>query len=223
MPGYGVAVAVYAGCAVLELLSEPVWVAAQILLVVKLKVVAEGLALAVRCVLTLVLLALWPALGLYSFCIAQLAYSCTVVAVYYADFARRLPRRQHPGCPLTSVRQLLPAAQTGRSVWLVSTPAELTGLAYGFFWQSMLKQLLTEGERYVMTFLGVLSFEQQGVYDVVNNLGSLVARFLFQPIEDNFYAFFAGALTRDGEEEEEENEKNEKKKKKKNNVSMKDR
>ena len=34
--------------------------------------------------------------------------------------------------------------------------------------------------RYLMTFLNVLDFTEQGVYDVITNLGSLVARFLFQ-------------------------------------------
>lgn len=47
-----------------------------------------------------------------------------------------------------------------------------------------------------MTFLNVLSFGEQGVYDIVNNLGSMVARFLFLPIEESFYVFFAKVLQR---------------------------
>ena len=39
-------------------------------------------------------------------------------------------------------------------------------------------------------------FFSVGVYDVVNNLGSLVARFLFLPIEESFYVFFARLLIR---------------------------
>lgn len=35
-----------------------------------------------------------------------------------------------------------------------------------------------------------------GVYDIVNNLGSLVARFLFLSIEESFYIFFAQLLVR---------------------------
>ena len=35
-----------------------------------------------------------------------------------------------------------------------------------------------------------------GVYDVVNNLGSLVARFIFLPIEENGYLFFSQTLNR---------------------------
>ncbi|XP_045048130.2 man(5)GlcNAc(2)-PP-dolichol translocation protein RFT1 isoform X3 [Desmodus rotundus] len=70
-------------------------------------------------------------------------------------------------------------------------------LTWSFFKQSFLKQILTEGERYVMTFLNVLNFGDQGIYDVVNNLGSLVARLIFQPIEESFYLFFAKVLERE--------------------------
>nr|XP_055200368.1 protein RFT1 homolog isoform X2 [Nyctereutes procyonoides] len=69
-------------------------------------------------------------------------------------------------------------------------------LTWSFFKQSFLKQILTEGERYIMTFLNVLNFGDQGVYDIVNNLGSLVARLIFQPIEESFYIFFAKVLER---------------------------
>uniref|UniRef100_A0A8B9G6L6 Protein RFT1 homolog n=1 Tax=Amazona collaria TaxID=241587 RepID=A0A8B9G6L6_9PSIT len=69
-------------------------------------------------------------------------------------------------------------------------------LTWSFFKQAFLKQILTEGERYVMTFLNVLNFGDQGVYDIVNNLGSLVARFIFLPIEESFYVFFAKVLER---------------------------
>lgn len=70
-------------------------------------------------------------------------------------------------------------------------------MTWSFFKQSFLKQILTEGERYVMTFLNVLNFADQGVYDIVNNLGSLVARLIFQPIEESFYIFFAKVLERE--------------------------
>lgn len=35
-----------------------------------------------------------------------------------------------------------------------------------------------------------------GIYDVINNLGSLAARFIFLPIEESFYVFFASTLYR---------------------------
>ena len=56
--------------------------------------------------------------------------------------------------------------------------------------------LPSSGERYVMTFFDVLSFGDQGIYDVINNLGSLAARFIFLPIEESGYLFFAQTLKR---------------------------
>ena len=41
-----------------------------------------------------------------------------------------------------------------------------------------------------------------GSYDVVCNLGALAARFVFKPIEENYYVFFAKIIAREGEEHE---------------------
>ena len=62
--------------------------------------------------------------------------------------------------------------------------------------QSFLKQFLTEGERYLMTIFNMLTLAEQEVYDVINNLGSLVARFVFLPIEESYYIFFSQASIR---------------------------
>ena len=35
-----------------------------------------------------------------------------------------------------------------------------------------------------------------GAYDIINNLGSLVPRFIFQPIEENFSVYFANNMYR---------------------------
>ena len=63
----------------------------------------------------------------------------------------------------------------------------------------MLKQILTEGERYVMTMFSVLSFKEQGIYDGINNIGSIVVRFLFRPVEDSLYFYFTQCVRRDEE------------------------
>ncbi|OTF79651.1 hypothetical protein BLA29_002954 [Euroglyphus maynei] len=66
-----------------------------------------------------------------------------------------------------------------------------------FFYNSLLKQFLTEGERYIMTMFSVISFAEQGVFDVINNLGSLPARIIFQQIEENGYILFSSLVKRD--------------------------
>ncbi|KAJ8408147.1 hypothetical protein AAFF_G00263750 [Aldrovandia affinis] len=177
-----------------ELLAEPLWVLAQAHMFVKLKVMAESLAMLARCVLTIALVVWAPQWGLYIFSAAQLVYTGFLVLCYAAFFLRFLSsgEAERQGFPLRCVGDLLPSRVGRESVvnW------KLARLTWSFFKQSFLKQILTEGERYVMTFLNVLNFGDQGVYDIVNNLGSMVARFIFLPIEESFYVFFAKVLER---------------------------
>ncbi|KAJ8257890.1 hypothetical protein GJAV_G00190830 [Gymnothorax javanicus] len=179
------------GC---ELLAEPLWVLAQAHMFVRLKVVAESLAMVARCLLTMVLVVWAPQWGLYIFSAAQLVYTGFLVlcyAVFFLDFLSSGEAKRQ-SFPLCRVGDLLPSRVGGEAVvnWKLAT------LTWSFFKQSFLKQILTEGERYVMTFLNVLNFGDQGIYDIVNNLGSMVARFVFLPIEESFYVFFAKVLER---------------------------
>ena len=115
------------------------------------------------------------------------------VVLQYATFVYLVTSTKLPtNFPFKSVRDFFPKAEAGRPM----IEQGLSRLVWSFFKQSFLKQILTEGERYVMTMFDVLSFSDQGVYDVINNLGSLVARFLFLPMEDSAYLFFSQSLTR---------------------------
>lgn len=58
-----------------------------------------------------------------------------------------------------------------------------------------------------MSVSPVLSFSQQATYDVVNNMGSLAARFIFRPIEDSSYFYFTQTIARDVELRDQSEEK----------------
>uniref|UniRef100_A0A3Q4GIF0 Protein RFT1 homolog n=1 Tax=Neolamprologus brichardi TaxID=32507 RepID=A0A3Q4GIF0_NEOBR len=186
VPYYSPAVVLFALSGVQELLAEPLWVLAQAHMFVRLKVVAESLAMIAKCSITVVLVVFSREWGLYIFSAAHLVYTGILVLCYAVYFIRFLGSKEaaRNSFPLRRVRDLLPLDRN------------LARLTWSFFKQSFLKQILTEGERYVMTFLNVLSFGDQGVYDIVNNLGSMVARFIFLPIEESFYIFFAKVLER---------------------------
>lgn len=67
---------------------------------------------------------------------------------------------------------------------------DLCILTISFAKQCVVKQVLTEGERYVMTISPLLTFSEQSMYDIVNNLGSLAARFINFPTnfrKENFW------------------------------------
>jgi oligosaccharide translocation protein RFT1 len=52
------------------------------------------------------------------------------------------------------------------------------------FWiQSFLKFILSEGEKITLLYFS-FTLNDQGVYDVTTNLGSLIVRIIFQPIEE---------------------------------------
>ena len=139
----------------------------------------------------------------------QAAHCLVHIIAYYGYFLWLLSdkKRQKRDLPLLHLSETLPSSLDG--AWFDRDASKLT---FSFFKQSILKQVLTEGddvinailasslssagERYVMTVLDVLSFSDQGVYDVINNLGSLAARFIFLPIEESFYLFFAKMLKR---------------------------
>ena len=198
IPNYPLAVFAFAASGSIELLSEQLWVLAQAFVFLRLKVIIEGIANFARCVITLALVLLFPDLGIVSFCLAQMAFSILSMILYYVYFLyfiQNVPKENETAMndfPLKSVRDFFPRRIPGLSVvsW------GMVHLTWSFFKQSFLKKILTEGERYIMTLFRVLTFSQQGIYDVINNLGSLVARCVFMPIEESYYTFFAHTLVR---------------------------
>lgn len=198
IPNYPLAVLVFAACGSIELLSEQLWVVAQVFVFLRLKVVIEGIANFARCVITLGLVVFVPDLGIIAFCIAQMAFSVLAMVLYYVYFIYYInsnPKERDTAAndfPLKSVRDFFPKTVTGKSFVSLG----MAHLTWSFFKQSFLKKILTEGERYIMTLFKVLTFSQQGIYDVINNLGSLVARCVFMPIEESYYTFFAHTLER---------------------------
>lgn len=198
IPNYPLAVVVFAACGSVELLSEQLWVVAQAFVFLRLKVTIEGIANFAKCVITLFLVMFVSDLGIISFCLAQMAFSTLSMLLYYIYFLyliQRSPKDKGSvefDFPLKTVRDFFPHPIRGKSFisW------GLANLTWSFFKQSFLKKILTEGERYIMTLFKVLTFSQQGIYDVINNLGSLVARCVFMPIEESYYTFFAHTLVR---------------------------
>ena len=189
---------------------------------IRQQVGAESLGVLAKALTTIVLL-LRPDcrhLGLHIFSIAQLAYALVKTATFYAYFARIVINSKKlsdktkqdsmasealpADFPFRTLRDFLPSSTLSEESshpspsFVPMADPELTSLSWTFFKQTVVKQVLTEGERYVMTFFDSLSFADQGVYDIVNNLGSLVVRFLFQPIEESGNVFFSRTLKRGG-------------------------
>lgn len=93
VPHYGSAVVLFALSGVQELLAEPLWVLAQAHMFVRLKVVAESLAMVAKCGVTVFLVVLAPQWGLHIFSAAHvrrkkkrfltLLFHCKVFNVWF--------------------------------------------------------------------------------------------------------------------------------------------
>ena len=153
----------------------------------------ESTALTIRSVFNCLLLGFWPSLGLRAFCISEVIYACSFPALYLIRIRSILTKPMEANSlPIQSLAELAPPLSSVFALfsYTKTLPANSMSLLILFFKQSGLKQLLTEGERYVLS-LSSVSMHDQGVYEIVNNLGSLFARFLFQPLEEGFYLYFS--------------------------------
>ena len=68
----------------------------------------------------------------------------------------------------------------------------LLNLAGTLYAQSIFKQLLTQGDALILSFLASLS--DQGAFAFASNYGSLIARLIFQPIEESSRSAFGKSL-----------------------------
>ncbi|NWI05087.1 RFT1 protein, partial [Tichodroma muraria] len=190
VPHYQAGVVAFGLSAIIELLGEPFWVLAQAHLFVRLKVIAESLSVVSKCILTVTLVIIYPHWGLYIFSLAQLLYVSVLVMCYVIYFVMFLgsPEATKKSFPVARVKALLPSCVEDET-FVNWKEARLT---WSFFKQSFLKQILTEGERYVMTFLNVLNFGDQGKCDGITEwLGIKICQ-----TEESFYVFFAKVLER---------------------------
>lgn len=73
----------------------------------------------------------------------------------------------------------------------------LLSLGGSLFGQSIVKHILTQGDTLLITSLA--SQKAQGVYALANNYGGLVARLVFQPIEESSRNYFGKLLSSEDE------------------------
>ncbi|XP_050679822.1 protein RFT1 homolog [Leptidea sinapis] len=202
---------------ILELCSTNVALIAQLFCFVKLKVILDTLHIFVRTTLFVSIIIYDKSLALIAFSIAQIGSIGAIVFAYYVFFYWYIKNKplyakgalksryvsegmldklykNMDDFNFTSLRDFLP--RYSGSVQS-SFDKGLSTLTISFAKQGVVKQLLTEGEKYVMSASPVMSFTEQATYDVVNNLGSLAARFIFRPIEDSSYFYFTQMLNRD--------------------------
>lgn len=199
-PNLIISLYIYALAAVLELLSEPAFVVVQTRLQFGTRAAAESVATFVRCVVTLGS-AVWGAdrdVGVLPFALGQLSYGLGLLVVY-AWHATCLARRE--GFSLLPARIARPPVMEARAR---GQPAEAPSFILSYFYrptlqlassmmaQSVVKHLLTQGDTFLVSILSTPT--AQGVYALANNYGGLLARLVFQPIEESSRSYFSRLL-----------------------------
>lgn len=197
-------VAIAVSC-VIDQMTQSVVLVAQSFCFVRLKVILETIYVMSRTIIFVVIVMRYPHYAIHAFSIAQVLSSIIYCLTHYGFFywyideLRKCADERNgifsnmQDFPFKSVVELLPCVLKNDG-WFLDI--QLCKLTVSFFKQCIVKQILTEGERYVMTISPVLTFSEQSMYDIVNNLGSLAARFIFRPIEESGYFYFTQMIKR---------------------------
>lgn len=181
----------YGVSAMVELISEPCFVLLQNHLQIRTRAAAESIATCLRCLVVFSSAVSaerrgWP-VGVMPWALGQLAYSSALVVVYVSSGWRVAnmvrfslwPRR------IAGANQ---AAFVGAGLFYRPT----LRIAGSMMTQSLVKHLLTQGDTVLVGFLA--SPVVQGSYALANNYGGLLARLLFQPIEESTRSYFSKLL-----------------------------
>jgi hypothetical protein len=187
VPYFVEALIIYCLATFIELLSEPAFSTVQQKLLYKVRASAESTATLLRCFGTcgaaIIASRVGLDIGVLPFAIGQLAYASSLLVVYSyktwpiskADGFSLFPKK------ISSTRDN-PSVLSFFSAPLLRLTASLT-------LQSTLKYILTQGDSLLITSLASLA--DQGAYALASNYGGLIARMLFQPIEESSRNMFA--------------------------------
>ncbi|KAI9681117.1 MAG: Oligosaccharide translocation protein rft1 [Caeruleum heppii] len=185
--------------AILELLTEPCFAVVQQKMRYRIRAGAESAATVSRCAVTCgcawAFASRWGGrgaegggkdVGVLPFALGQMAYAVVLLLVYgwkhwemasregFSLFPRSISSRHPPPYLLTYF-----------------SPS-LLHLSLSLSLQSGVKHILTQGDTLLIGALA--SLEDQGVYALASAYGGLIARMLFQPIEETSRALFANLL-----------------------------
>ena len=205
------AIKTYAVATVIELLAEPGFAAASQRMLYRVRASAEGFAALARTAATCgsVILAhrAGTDVGVMPFANGQFAFSMGLLASYlyllqsegFKEGFSLLPRKMKDRCVedlvdiLTHMyyeshaKILFYRRETQYIFSYFSRP--LCNLTFSLMLQSGLKYLLTQGDSILLTTFASLS--DQGAYALASNYGGLIARMVFQPIEESSRTLFA--------------------------------
>lgn len=187
-PFFKESLSTYALATSLELINEPSFAVAQQQMLYGTRASAETFATLVRCVITCGT-AIWASrmslsFGALPFALGQLSYAVVINAVYWLKIS---PLRHKVGFSI-----FLKSLPRHPQYFISRFSIPLLTLVLNLYAQSTFKHLLTTGDSLLIAAL--TSLPSQGAYALASNYGSLLARILFQPLEESSRSLFGRLL-----------------------------
>jgi oligosaccharide translocation protein RFT1 len=180
---------------IFELLSEPFYILNQFNLNYDKRTRYETSAITLSCFINFAVI-FWfkdqtnhEGLPILAFSIGKLAHSLTLLMLYYLDFRRfrkQLHNGNHLSLALTKIYK-----QSNQDFHYFDSGA--ISHFYKMFFNLCFKHLLTEGDKLIINSL--CTVEEQGIYSLISNYGSLLARLVFAPIEESLRNFLTRLLS----------------------------
>jgi hypothetical protein len=207
-PYFSISFQIYAAATIMELLAEPAFVVIQQRGLLKDRARAETSAAMARCFAACAVAVLGHRSGvapsILPFAAGQAAYAVTLLGLYLLPVLQ-LSKVENFRLMPTPLPPLESSISTTGSA---SSPSpfpyyhfdlfhkEILSLATTMYMQSVFKLLLTQGDALIMSFLSSLA--DQGAFALASNYGGLLARLVFQPVEESSRNTFGRLLGQAG-------------------------
>ncbi|KAH3673054.1 hypothetical protein WICMUC_003887 [Wickerhamomyces mucosus] len=189
---------------IFELFVEPFYIINQFQLNYDKRTSFETTAITLSCIVNFIIVVYFKdkvqidGLPILAFSISKLVHSLTLLILYYIDFRTfksKLINGNKLSLKLTKLYNLQHPIST--NIHYFDTDA-LTHF-YKIFFNLSIKHLLSEGDKLVISSL--YSIEEQGIYSLISNYGSLLARLIFSPIEESLRNFLTRLLSNNSKNE----------------------
>lgn len=176
-----------------ELISEPFYILNQFNLNYDTRTRYESAAITANCFVNFGII-FWfkdktsiDGLPIFAFSIGKLAHSLVLLLLYYIDF-RKYRKETSSGKRLNLTLTKIYSSNTNYYYF----DHDAMNHFYKIFFQLCFKHLLTEGDKLIINSL--CTIEEQGIYSLISNYGSLLARLVFAPIEESLRNFLTRLL-----------------------------
>ncbi|KAJ9641736.1 uncharacterized protein PV06_03760 [Exophiala oligosperma] len=201
-PYFIISFQVYAFATLTELLAEPAFVVIQQKALYADRARAETLAATARCLAACITAVVAHgeqlAPSILPFAAGQSAYAFVLLALYFLPVIRISRSEKFSLAPRKIVETssggpTRPGNEGVDRYYARRFHKAILGLAATMYMQSIFKLLLTQGDTLIMSFLSSLA--DQGAFALASNYGGLLARLVFQPVEESSRNTFGRLLS----------------------------